>query len=90
MSTQIAELKGKAGARDVELLLTQFFGGTKRGLCLQFTVVGRDYIQFDKAQVQGLVKELQNWLGEVELPFTLYDSHREQEKRRKLGFVEDY
>jgi len=74
MSTEIAKIKGING----ELILTQYYGGKKNGLCLQLsppliirgmTSPSHDYSQLNKAQVQQLVKELQNWLGEVELPF---------------------
>ena len=57
----IGKFDGIAG---YPLTLTQCFT-KKYGLCLNFN----DDICLDKKQVQQLVKELQNWLGEVELPF---------------------
>jgi hypothetical protein len=53
-----------------ELYLTQFYGGKKHGLSMQFTVVGLSTLaicQLNKSQVQDLVRTLQNWLGENEL-----------------------
>ena len=63
MSNQIADIKG--------LNVTSFYGGKLKGLCVQITTpqpaVG--YAQLKKADVRILVRELQDWLGETELPF---------------------
>lgn len=62
MSTQIADIDG--------LIVTSFYGGDKRGLCVQLTpklVIG--YTQLTKTQVRELVKTLQDWLGESDLPW---------------------
>lgn len=72
-----------------ELYLTQFFGGKKNGLSMQLTVVGDEqnqcslrsqYVQLSKAQVQDLVRTLQDWLGEAELPFYLKTPPSERRK----------
>ncbi len=69
MSTEIAKIKSLNGSSK-DVYLTQFFGGRRRGLCLQISPsYGESYISMNKKQVQELVKELQNWLGENELPF---------------------
>lgn len=86
MSTEIAKLDAINGC--VELV--QFFGGKKLGLCLQ---LGYRVPQFTKKQVQELVKELQNWLGETELPF--YTKTRPSEQINPKGnltevFGDDY
>jgi hypothetical protein len=81
MSTEIAEVKGRYNKLD----LSQFYGGKKEGLCLQLTPWPPDptgaYVQFTKTQVQQLVRELQNWLGETELPWEPADGqdYRDQE-----------
>ncbi len=67
MSREIAKIKG-VEKKDL-LYLVQFYGGEKSGLCLQLTPNERGYVQFTKKQVQQLVRELQNWLGETELPW---------------------
>jgi len=73
------ELKHYTKTIQGELYTTQFFAGKKHGLSLQLTVVGSAeqhgcplnsrYVQLNKAQVQELVRDLQDWLGETELPF---------------------
>lgn len=75
MSKQIADING--------LLVTSFYGGKKRGLCLQLTspqpAIG--YSQLNVKQVRELIAALQDWLGETELPFVLYNESEFNTKR---------
>lgn len=75
MSTEIAKIVGL----NEELVLTQYYAGKKHGLCL---MLGRPSSIFNKTQVQQLVRELQNWLGETELPWIPCKGTRKQQKER--------
>ncbi len=97
MSEQIAEIVGI----NKKLYITQFYAGKKSGLSLQLTpwpmLMDREnYVQLTKSQVQQLVRELQNWLGETELPwgpygYAGYKGTRKQQKERAaaLGLSDD-
>ena len=55
-----------------------------KGLCLRITPPYTQHnIELNKKQVQQLVKELQNWLGETELP--LYTKTRPSEQINPEG-----
>jgi hypothetical protein len=91
MSTRILEINGIEGI----LQGTQFYGGKKNGLSLQLTAIGgpKDplrpinsrYVQLTKSQVQQLVRELQNWLGETELPWDKATQEHYEELEAELG-----
>ncbi len=83
MSTEISNLKVRNG----RLSLTQFFAG-KEGLCLQFYLTPDTdsiYTELTKPQVQQLVRELQNWLGETELPWDKATQEHYEELEAELG-----
>ena len=62
-TTMRIRIKGRKG----ELVLAQFC--RSKGLCLQIMRNPPETpVELDKKQVQELVKELQNWLGETEFP----------------------
>ncbi len=94
MSTQIANINTIDGKETLHLI--QFYGGTKHGLCL--TIGGEwriPYARLNKQQVQQLVRELQNWLGETELAWGKSRYNKEQlrkfrkQKCEALGLTED-
>ncbi len=74
---KIAEIKGLNGA----LVLTQSCPHKDIGLCLTLSPPCdfRNYTSLlNKKQVQQLVRELQNWLGETELPWGKCRYNKEQ------------
>jgi hypothetical protein len=74
MRTQITQINGINGE---PLLIDQFYT-QKHGLCLDFN----GEAGLTKPQVQQLVRELQNWLGETELPWLPDKGTRKQQKER--------
>jgi hypothetical protein len=97
MSTEIKHIAAaKKTAIVGELWLTQFYGGKKNGLSMQFTVVGDPnqrgcplnsrYVQLTKEQVRDLVRVLQNWLGENEL----FQKDMTRLQKLKEVFTDDY
>ncbi len=66
MNTQIAEIE----CVNCDLRIAQFYNKKWGGLHLEMGPTNTVKIaMLTKKQVQELVKELQNWLGENELPF---------------------
>ncbi len=61
MSTNLKELAGRKGHG---LLVTQFSGGEKDGLCLQFSCTSDSYASLCRDEVEDLHKVLSKWLKE--------------------------
>jgi len=59
MSEQIKRIKTRG---DEVVVLTEFYGGVKDGVCLQLTPQSLDYIQLTKAQAKDLASELLRWM----------------------------
>lgn len=58
MSTELKPVKDRNGNN---ILMTQFWGGSKYGICLQLT--GKeDYISLNRETAQGLIDALKEWV----------------------------
>ena len=73
MSTDLTPISGKQESvvsvvhkkvehRDSQLHLTVFWGGSKRGACVQLGLSGGDHIQLDKVGAEKLIDELDKFL----------------------------
>jgi len=61
MSTQIASITGTTEGYLNNLDITSFYGGNKRGKCIQLTT-DYDHVQLEKDEVAELVRVLSDWL----------------------------
>ncbi len=66
MSTELKTIKGltefvegpnEAGYKENKIYLTRFYGGTKRGTCVQLTI-DEAHIQLTKSEIGKLIREL--------------------------------
>ena len=46
-------------------ILTEFYGGTERGKCLQLTCKGKTYIQLTRNEVIELILQLLKWIKQT-------------------------
>ena len=58
MSDELAEIGTKRG-----VAVTAFYGGIKRGRCIQLTPTRGGYSQLDQNEVRQLVGTLNEWLS---------------------------
>ena len=60
---------------NTDIMQTRFFGGTKRGTCLQLTPPWKTkgHIQLTRSQAMSLAQELMLFANKFEVPQTLED-----------------
>lgn len=86
MSTELKPMKN-TGSRNIELLVTRYYGGIKNGTCLQLTgpmeIGGCGYVQLNKKDMVKLIKTWEKEIGALGNKETCPASHNSRVTARK-------